>query len=396
MTACALPGFLSGSLVGQIREDFPLSEAALGIAFSTYWGVAALASTPAAKLVERVGASASMRLAGAIAAGSSAAIALFVDSALPLILLLAVGGLSMALATPGANALLVRAVPTERQALAFGLSQSSPPAGLLLAGIAVPAVAAPLGWRPVFAGAALLALAMAALVRAPAHSEAPPRPPARSEPARDLRRLALVMSGVTLGNAALGALNAFLVAAAPDAGVSGSAAAITLAIGSAATIVLRVGLGVRADRRGGDALPTVVALLAIGAAGLALVVTQSSWIFLGGAMLVLVFGWGWMGLFTYAVVNRYAGAPETATGVMQTGFFAGGVLGPVGFGLLVETGSFTVGWASATVGMLVAAASVYAGRRLLPPHRSRAETQELEGGGGAPDAPPSRSSVGAR
>ena len=276
VTACALPGFLSGSLVGQIRADFPLSEAALGIAFSTYWGVAALASTPAAKLVERIGARASMRLAGAIAAGSSAAIALFVNSALPLILLLAVGGLSMALATPGANALLVRAVPTERQALAFGLSQSSPPAGLLLAGIAVPAVAAPFGWRPVFAGTALLALAMATLVRAPAHSEAPPRPQPRSEPARDLRRLAFVMTGVTLGNAALGALNAFLVAAAPDAGVSGNAAAITLAIGSAATIVLRVGLGIRADRRGGDALPTVVALLAVGAAGLALVVTQSS------------------------------------------------------------------------------------------------------------------------
>ena len=88
---------------------------------------------------------------------------------------------------------------------------------------------------------------------------------------------------------------------------------------------------------------------------------------------MLVFGWDWMGLFTYAVVNRYADAPETATGMMQTGFFAGGVLGPVGFGLLVETGSFTVGWASAAIGMLVAAVSVHAGRRLLPPHRSPAE-----------------------
>ena len=372
VTACALPGFLSGSVVGQIREDFPLSEAVLGVAFSIYWGVAALASTPASKLVERIGATASMRLAGAIAAGSCAAIVLFVDSALPLIVMLAVGGLSMALATPGANALLVRAVPADRQALAFGLSQSSPPAGLLLAGIAVPTVAAPFGWRPVFAGAALLALLMAALVRAPADS-APPAQTAQHRAPPDLRRLAVVMSGVTFGNAALGALNAFLVAAAPDAGVSGSAAAITLALGSAATIVLRIALGARADRRGSDALPTVVALLAVGVVGLALVITQSAWLFLGGALLVLVFGWGWMGLFTYAVVNRYADAPETATGVMQTGFFAGGVLGPVGFGLLVETGSFTVGWASAAIGMLVAAVSVHAGRRLLPPHRSPAE-----------------------
>ena len=373
VTACALPGFLSGSTVAQIREDFPLGEAALGIAFSIYWGVAALASTPASKLVERIGAATSMRLAGAIAAGSCAAIVIFVDSALPLIAMLAAGGLSMALATPGANALLVRSVPPDRQALAFGLTQSGPPAGLLLAGIAVPTLAEPLGWRPVFAAAALVALLMACLVRAPAQEGASAAATQRGNPGSNLRRLALVMSGVTFGNASLGALNAFLVAAAPDAGVSGSAAAITLAVGSAATIVLRIALGERADRRGGDALPTVVALLAVGVVGFALVITQSGPLFLGGALLVLVLGWGWMGLFTYAIVTRYAHSPETATGVMQTGFFAGGVLGPVGFGLLVETGSFTLGWASATVAMLVAAASVQAARRLLPPHRSPVE-----------------------
>lgn len=387
VTACALPGFVSGSVIEQIRDDFPLGELGLGLAFSTYWGVAAVASTPAGKLVELIGASAAMRLAGTIAAGSSAAIALLVHASVPLIALLAVGGLSMALATPGANALLVRSVPPRRRALAFGLAQSSPPAGLLLAGLAVPAVAVPFGWRPVFVGAALFALAAVALVpggvRGAAATDAPPR-----EGRSGLRPLALVMSGVTLGNAALGALNAFLVAAAPSAGVSGSVAAITLAVGSAITIAVRIALGVRVDRGGGgDPLPTVVALLAVGAAGFALVTTQVSWLFLAGALLVLVFGWGWMGLFTYAVVTRYAETPETATGVMQTGFFAGGVLGPVAFGLLVATGSFTVAWVIATLGALVAVGAVQAARRLLPPHRSPEQVGREEAGGGAAGPP---------
>jgi MFS family permease len=372
-TACAVPGFITGSVVVQLREDFPVSELALGVAFSIYWGVAAVASAPAAKLVERIGPGTAMRLAGVIAAASCAAIALFVGSMMALIGLLAVGGLSISLATPGVNALFVRSVPPDRRALPFGLSQSGPPAGLLLAGLAVPVVAEPAGWRAVFVGAAVLALAAAAVAphgeagTAPgAASAAPTTPP-------DLRPLAVVMLGVTLANGALGALNAFLVAAAPQAGVDPSTAAITLAVGSAITIAFRIGVGARTDRRGGgDPLPMVIGLLVTGAVGFALVATQQAVTFLSGALLVLIFGWGWMGLFTFAVVARYAASPETATGVMQTGFFAGGVLGPVGFGLLVQTGSFTLGWIVATVGALAAAGAVAAARRVLPPHQLRA------------------------
>jgi len=381
VTACAVPGFITGSVVVQLREDFALSELALGVAFSVYWGVAAVASTPAAKLVERIGAGAAMRLAGLIAAASCATIALVVSSALPLVGLLAFGGLSMALATPAANVLLVQSVAPDRRALAFGLAQSSPPGGLLIAAFAVPVLAAPLGWRPVFVAAALFAVVAVALVPGRVTSAAAAATPGR-DGAPDLRPLAIVMCGVTLGNAALGAINAFLVAAAPDAGVSGSLAALTLAAGSALTIALRIALGARTDRRGGaDPLPTVIALLALGAAGFALVATQSAGLFLSGALLVLTCGWAWMGLFTYAVVTRYAVAPEMATGVMQTGFFAGGVLGPVSFGLVVQVGSFTLGWVAATLGVLVAAGAVLAGRRVLPPHRGPAETLRREPGG---------------
>lgn len=387
MTACALPGMASGSVVVQIREDFAFSEAVLGLAFAAFWGVAAVASTPAAKLVERIGPTPSMRLAGVIAGSTSAVIALFVNSSVPLIAVLAVGGLSMACATPGANALLVQAAPAERQGLAFGLAQSSVPAAAVLSGLSLPLIAEPFGWRMVFGFAALLSLVMVLLVpKAPRIS-----PKARAAAARGrspaLGSLAAVMVGVTLANAALGAFNTFLVSAAPNADVSGRAAAITLAIGSALTIVFRIALGERADRERRDPLPTVAALLGVGVVGFALVTTGARPLFLAGAMLVLLFAWGWMGLFTYAVVNRYPATPETATGVMQTGFFLGGVLGPIGFGVLAEVGSFQIAWSVATAATMIAAVTVVVAQRVLPGHLPPPKKGGGKVGGGAAGPP---------
>lgn len=48
LAACYLPGFISAVAVDQIRDDFPVSSSALGVAFATYWGVAAVTSVPAA------------------------------------------------------------------------------------------------------------------------------------------------------------------------------------------------------------------------------------------------------------------------------------------------------------------------------------------------------------
>jgi len=136
-----------------------------------------------------------------------------------------------------------------------------------------------------------------------------------------------------------------------------------------------------------SALPTVAALLAAGAVGFALVTTQSRPLFLAGAMIVLLFAWGWMGLFTFAVVNRYPATPEAATGIMQTGFFAGGVLGPIGFGVLADVGSFQLAWSVVTAATLVAAITVVGAQRVLPRHRPAARRGESRVGGGAAGPP---------
>ena len=179
--------------------------------------------------------------------------------------------------------------------------------------------------------------------------------------------LTVVAAGVSLGCGAVGALNAFLVAAAPDAGVSGATAALVLALGSGLSIVARLAVALRADRGRGDPLLTVAALLGAGGLGYALVAVGGAAPFLGGALLVLTLGWGWMGLFTFSIVSRYRAAPERATGIMQSGFFAGGVVGPTVFGVFADSWGFGPAWLAAAAGSLVAAAVVGVGRSALAP-----------------------------
>jgi MFS family permease len=366
LAACYLPGFISAATVDEIREDFPLGQATLGAAFAIYWGVAAVTSTPAARLTERIGPVAAIRIAGFIAAASCAAIAAFARSAPALMVLLAVGGTSISLAAPAANVIIVDGIRTGRRATVFAISQSSPPLGILLAGLAVPTLAQPLGWRPVYLSAAGLALCASLLIRRVPRHEVAARPVTVDRPS--LRPLALIMVGVTAGNAAVGGMNAFLIDAASSAGVTHTAAAGVLVLGAGLTIVARVVVGVRADRSGRDPLPAVAMLLGGGAIGYALLAADIPALFVVGALFALVFGWVWISLFTYAVASRYATSVGPATGVMQTGFFAGGVLGPVGVGLIVESSSFSTGWLVLAVAMLIAAATVAVGRRALPDH----------------------------
>jgi predicted MFS family arabinose efflux permease len=253
-----------------------------------------------------------------------------------------------------------------RRATVFAISQSSPPLAILLAGVAVPSLAQPLGWRPVYLCAAALALCTSLLVRtAPRRSGAA----AGDTAARpNLRPLALIMVGVTAGNAAVGAMNAFLIDAAPSAGVSHAAAAGVLALGAGLSIAARIAVGVVADRRARDPLPAVATLLSGGALGYAMLAAQVPVLYIIGALFVLVFGWVWISVFVYAVVSRYAQTVGAATGVMQTGFFAGGVLGPVIFGVVAELSSFSLAWVLLALATLIAAATVTGGRRTLPAH----------------------------
>lgn len=364
LTALVVPGFVAGSAAPQIRADFPLDPGAIGLIFGGFWGAIGVASAPAARVTERLGPTASARLAAVLSASASLLAAATAGSALALGLILVVAGLAVAVAEPALNTLLARHVSSERQGRAFAVKQSGLPAGLILTGLAVPLLADPFGWRWLLVLAAVLAVVCAALLPPAAAGErAHERPPSVRLDRGPLMLLAL---GSGLGTAAIGAHNAFFVVASPEAGLSPTVAVVLLAVGSGLTIAIRLVVGFRADRRSGGHIQTIAAMIGSGVLGFALLVLGGAAATLVGGLLVITFVWGWMGLLSFAVVRHYPDAPGRATGFVQTGLFLGTLIGPVVFGQIAEATSFTVAWSSAGLwACLAAALFLLAGRALV-------------------------------
>src|SRR5438105_2631883 len=154
----AISGFLPGSLAPRIAGDFQFGNAQLGIVVATFYAVSAIASGPAGNLTERIGASAGLRITCAVAAAAMFAAALFGRSTAALVLIVGLSGAGNALGTPG-SALLIRVgLPERWRALGYGAAQGGASWGSLLAGLALPAIAIPLGWRWVFAASGALAV----------------------------------------------------------------------------------------------------------------------------------------------------------------------------------------------------------------------------------------------
>jgi predicted MFS family arabinose efflux permease len=281
---------------------------------------------------------------------------------LPVLLgLLAIAGLSNAITQPAINLFMAHQVPIERQGLAFGIKQSAIPAAVLASGLALPAFALPLGWRPTFVGFALVSLAIAAVVGRSAQTYAPPppRPPAP----RPTRTLLVTAVGAALASAGPNSLGAYLVASAVDVGIPEGAAGVLAAAGSAISLITRVWFGQRADRRRDYSFAAVIGLLVSGSLGFALLASDSAGLFVAGAIIAFALGWGWPGLFNLAVVDRNRDAPGAATGVTQTGIYVGAAGGPAVYGLLSSELGYSAAWGvSGGLCLLGAVAFAYAQR----------------------------------
>jgi MFS family permease len=371
VVAGVLPGFLTASLATRIDRDFPFDESALGVAVATIYIACALASSPAGRLAERLGGRQSMRLAAAGTAVCCLGVAVLVDSVAALLVLLVVGGFANAMAVPAASALLDRHVPVARHNVAFGAMQAGAPVGALAAGLALPLVAIPLGWRWAFAATA--ALALATVAAAPATPRAVFRAAAagagRPRGATSVHALAVT---AFLASAAGTGLVSFIVVYGVESGLSESAAGVLLGALSLAAATSRIVLGLATDRAGGDPLRPVAPMLLVGSGGLLLLVAGEPALVVAGALLAGGLGWAWPGALTAAVVGRAPGAPAWAVGVMMSGLFAGAVAGPLATGLLADRELFTEAWLVLAVFALLAAATVVAVSRGSARRRSAA------------------------
>jgi MFS family permease len=359
IVAGVLPGFLTASLAPRIRHDFSFGDSVLGLAVAIFYLTCTLSSTPSGHLVERIGARRGMLLGAGLTSLACLAIAVFADSAAALIVILLVAGLGNAIGGPAVSALLRRAVDTGRHGLAFGAQQSGASIGALLAGLALPAVAIPFGWRWAYAGAAALAIGAVALAPAPAPGE-PPRLAAQPEPSpHDLTSIRALAVAAALASAAGVGFIAFLVTYSIHEGIGESAAGLLLAAVSLTATISRVSLGLFADRSGGDALRLTALVLAGSAAGYLLLISGEPALIVLAALIVGSIGWSWPGTLTLAVVFRRPDAPAWAVGVMMSGLFAGAAGGPLLVGLLAEHDHFAAAW-SLCAGLALAAAATIA------------------------------------
>ncbi|MEV6347990.1 MFS transporter [Actinoplanes sp. NPDC051851] len=359
----SIPVFLVGGLAVQIGDELHFSPTGLGLVVSAYFGVSALVSVPAGALVERFGSTPVSRTAIALSATTLLAVAVGARSLWSLLAILALGAAANAMGQLASNTSLSRHVPAHRQGLTFGVKQAAIPVSTLLAGAAVPAVALTVGWRWAFVLAAVLSAAAILLVPVDGPVQRRSR---ESGPATG----ALVVLGVaaTLAAGSANALSTFLVSSAVRHGIAPGPAGLALTLGGAICAAARLTGGWQADSRPDRQVGTIAALLACGAAGLALLAFPGELTLLLGVTLGFGFGWAWPGLMNFAVVRLHPQAPAAATSITQTGVYAGGCVGPLGLGAVADLAGYPAMWTTAAVAMVLAAALMLFGSRLLSRH----------------------------
>jgi MFS family permease len=379
-TTGVLPGFLTGAVGVQLREELGFAESGLGVAVSTSFLAAAVCSALFGRWAERLGPARSMRLSSTLSALSMLAVAAGARSLRSLTALLLMGGVANAMSQPATNLFVSRVFPSHRQGVAFAIKQSAIPGATLLGGLAVPLFAVTVGWRWAFvAGAALAVLggiltprpAPTATSRAAATASGSGGANGRDQP---LATLIVLGTGVGFGALAAASLGSFSTSAFEAASFSEAGAGLLAAAGSLLVIAVRLWLGAWADRRDRhDLLPTVVALVLVGAAGWLAMATMRPVTLLAGAALAYSCGWGWPGLFNLAVAQANPRAPAAASGVTQTGTYLGVAAGPFVFGTLAEHAGYGWAWLFAASGAVASGVCLSAGRRLAgaPPVRTR-------------------------
>lgn len=325
------------------------------------------------RLTERIGPTAALRAGTTVSGACSLLVAVAADHWWQLCLALVVAGSCVGLVDTGAARAFGDVVPEGRQGSAFGVKEASVPAASLLAGLSIPVLVEPIGWRGAFAvGAALVPLVWAAVPTVPGSSRAS----SGGDPGGGGHgAFVLFAVGVGLGCGAATAAGTLLVPAIEDRGWDEGDAGLLLAVVSVASIAVRVAVGRRSDARPGGAWRELTVLLAVGAAGaLLLAASDTGAAGVVGALAVLGGGWGWTGLAYLTAVRVGGQRPAAAASVVLTGLSVGGAAGPAAFGAVASAASYRVAWLAAAVALVLGAAGIAAARSRLDPTGSREGT----------------------
>ena len=135
-------------------------------------------------------------------------------------------------------------------------------------------------------------------------------------------------------------------------------------------LVVRIGYGLLVDRHPARSAYLFIAnLLAAGTAGYVLLAAGPVPAFVAGGVLAYGAGWAWTGLFHFAVIRDNRDAAASVTGFVQTGLSLGAASGPLLFGVVAQTWSYSAAWLTAAALSLAGAVTVRVSRRMV--RRSR-------------------------
>ncbi len=351
-----LPVFLMGSLAPFLMTDLGLDAFGLGIVVAMFYGAAALGSALLAKLADQAGVWHIARLSLLVIASAGFSISFLAHHWLIVGALLFAAGMANGCIQPASNVMVSTYIPIRRQGLAFGLKQSAIPLATLIGGVSVPLIGLTVGWRWAFACVGIMAVAIMLMI-----PRERPNPNDKSDhktttplPRNTLLMLA-VMSG--FGAGCSNAMAAFLVPSIVNAGHDPAVAGLTLALGSVLAIIVRISMGIVADK---FVLPllSIVAIMFGGGMISYLILANSDGLVMIVLATLLAFGlgWGWSGISILAISRASAGAVGVATGITQSGVYIGAVVGPIMFGWLANNFSYTVAWSVLAVGAVLALA----------------------------------------
>lgn len=363
--AVVLPVFLTGAMAVPLMDDLAFSATALGGAIAVFRLSSAISSRLLGHLVDRIGATWSIRLAMIISAVACIGLSATARNWVSLALWLAIGGLGAALGQPAANRMLANVMKPHRLGRALGIKQSAAPAATMLAGISVPAIAFTIGWQWAFVLTSALAMVVViATGRRPSAPNRAPRRPAATA-LDNAGAIVLLATAFGLGTAASTSATAFYVDSSVRLGDSEAFAGTMLAVGSVAAILVRLLSGFASDRMPSGHLKICTGLLAVGSMGFGLLALEDSALAEVGICIALAGSWGFNGVLWFALIRAYATMPGAITGAVAPGGLLGGAIGPVVFGVLVDRVSYGAAWWFAAVSSAMAAGTMIIGARRL-------------------------------
>ncbi|MCQ4079261.1 MFS transporter [Streptomyces sp. RB6PN25] len=339
--------FILGAFGPRLVGQLGISRTVLGLTTTVGFGLAALLSPVAGRLVDRVG---PRRCMVGLFLLSALALALIgaAPGAAVLFIAVALGGVPQALANPATNKVILAAYRPDRRGAVTGFKQSGVQFGAFAAGLPLSLLAAGIGWRGAVwaaAGIAVLAGVWAAVALPPDRAQLRAAVPGTTHSRSGVVGRLAVFS-LLLG-CGIASVNTYLALfGAQRLGLSSTMAAALVAVLGAAGIGGRVAWARIAGRPGwAEVLPATLAAGAVGAAvllGLAVVAHPLAW---AGTIAVAVFAVSANAVSMVLVIQRAApGRAGIDSALVSAGFFAGFAVGPPLFGVMVSAAGYGPGW----------------------------------------------------